>query len=389
MTKPKNIHLKIALVCDWYFPRVGGIESHLRELGKKLCENGHQVHVITPIPDIPSIRDTIPTPCDAKARDFRVIRISTPLFPYFHFMISKNGITKLENILKSEKYDLVHCHFSYVSPFAFGGLYLVKKLRLPGIITFHSFLGKFTWALKMLDNWLGWSKWPVTFSAVSHGVAQDVKKSGVKRTIEVLSNGINPQDWTVSPREHAPHHIQIVSVMRLSKRKRPSHLIKIMDRIRGRINKDTSFKLIIIGDGFEYNKLSRMIKKRGLKNNITLMGVQTTEKIKLIFSKSDIFVLPTILESFGIAALEARCAGLPVVAMEHGGVKSFIRHGKEGFLAKNDHEMADHIIRLINGHDLLTTISKNNINTPCAITWEQVIPEHERLYKKSRDILQP
>jgi len=382
MNKPKNNHLKIALVCDWYLPRVGGIESHLRDLGAKLCQNGHQVHVITPIPY------TAPTPDTEKTGDVRVIRISTPLFPYFHFMITKKGITKLEAILKTERYDLIHCHFSYVSPFAFGGLYLVKKLKIPGVITFHSFLGRFTRVLKLLDKWLEWSTWPVIFSAVSQGVVQDVKKAGVKKKIEILSNGINPHDWAVSPREPDLHHIQIVSVMRLSKRKRPSHLIRIIDRIRGRINQDLSFRLIIIGDGFEYHKLSRMIKNLGLEKHVTLMGFQTVEKIRLVFSKSDIFVLPTIFESFGIAALEARCAGLPVVAMNHGGVKSFIRHGQEGLLAKNDQEMEDHLLRLINDHDLLTAISKNNVNTPCAITWKQVLLEHERLYKKSMAILQ-
>ncbi len=382
MNKPKNNHLKIALVCDWYLPRVGGIESHLRDLGAKLSQNGHQVHVITPIPD------TTPTPDTEKTGAVKVIRVSTPLFPYFHFMITKKGIIKLEAVLKAERYDLVHCHFSYISPFAFGGLYLVKKLKIPGIITFHSFLGRFTRVLKLLDKWLEWSKWPVIFSAVSHGVVQDVKKAGVKKKIEILSNGINPHDWAVSPREPDLHHIQIVSVMRLSKRKRPSHLIRIIDRIRGQINQDLSFRLIIIGDGFEYDKLSRMIKKLGLEKHVTLMGFQTAEKIRQIFSKSDIFVLPTIFESFGIAALEARCAGLPVVAMNHGGVKSFIRHGQEGLLAENDQEMADHLLRLINDHDLLTAISKNNITTPCAITWKQVLLEHERLYKKSRAILQ-
>jgi len=173
MTQPENIHLKIALGCDWYFPRVGGIESHLRELGKKLCENGHQVHVITPIPDTAA-----PASCPANPENFRVIRISTPLFPYFHFMISRKGITKLEHILTSEKYDLAHSHFSYVSPFAFGGFCLVKKLKIPEIITFHSFLGRFTVALKVLDIWLKWSRWPVIFSAVSREVAQVIKKSG-------------------------------------------------------------------------------------------------------------------------------------------------------------------------------------------------------------------
>ncbi len=367
--------LKIALVCDWYLPRIGGIESHLKELGTRLTRKGHDVHVITPIPGT------------KKTGDLKIIRISTPLLPYFNVMISKKGILSLEAVLKSEKYDLVHCHFSYISPFAFAGLCLMKKHHIPGMITFHSFLGEFTRVLRLMDRITGWARWPFVFSAVSDRISMEVRQAGVSGEIETLPNGIDPQYWAV-PRKHPdPAHIQLVSVMRLTMRKRPLHLIKIMHGIRKKIHGHIFWKLIIIGKGFEYTKMRRLIKKLDLGSHIILMGALPQEKIKQVFSQSDIFVLPSILESFGIAALEARCAGLPVVAMGHGGIRSFIRHGKEGLLADNDMDMGVKLLELINDDKRLRQISIHNRSHPCPLTWKKVLAEHERLYYKSMALL--
>ncbi|MDA1108661.1 MAG: glycosyltransferase family 4 protein, partial [Nitrospinae bacterium] len=105
-------------------------------------------------------------------------------------------------------------------------------------------------------------------------------------------------------------------------------------------------------------------------------------------SRTDIYVQPTRWESFGIAALEARCAGLPVVAKIKGGVKGFIRHGQEGLLAKSDQELADHLVRLITDPKLRESIARHNREVVPPLDWKEAMREHEALYRQAIGLVQ-
>src|SRR5437016_1100971 len=101
--------MKVALVCDWYHPRIGGIELHLQDLARQLVGAGHDVVVITPTPGSDSV-DGVP-----------VRRINAPRAPLFGFMHTPGGIRALGNALSAERVDVAHCHVSIVSPAALGG----------------------------------------------------------------------------------------------------------------------------------------------------------------------------------------------------------------------------------------------------------------------------
>ena len=117
-----------------------------------------------------------------------------------------------------------------------------------------------------------------------------------------------------------------------------------------------------------------------------LTGRQSRQAIREIFSKADIHICASKWESFGIAALEARCAGLPVVALESGGVKEIIQNGQEGLLAKTDREMSGQIVRLILDQRLRASIAQHNRENPPPMNWENVIAEHMRLYQLAIDM---
>jgi len=370
----EKMPLKIALLCDWYLPKVGGMELHLHDLALRLAEKGHVVHVLTPVPG------------RAETDGIRVHRLNVPLFQYIRLTWTLGAFREIASIIRKERYDVLHCHTSYIAPAAYGGAYLSNKLGVPAVITFHSILGHFIRVLAALNRLFHWSRWPVVFSAVSQVVASDIKRLVSPREVHILPDAVDPSEWKVRPIQRGSREIRIVSVMRMSPRKRGKALMKIIDRVRTRIPRDISLKVIIIGDGIQRKALERMISRLRLEDTVKMVGYQTRTAIRDYFAHADIFVLPAKLESFGIAALEARCAGLPVVAMKNTGVEEFICHGREGLLAETDHEMVALLVRLILDRELRLSMARHNRETPPFTNWEEVIAKHMELYQLAIDM---
>lgn len=368
--------LKIALVCDWYFPRFGGLELHLRDVALQLVAQGHEVHIVT------GIRG------ESELDGLRIHRLNVPLFPKHRFVYTPGAVRRLRTILQAEEFDVVHCHVSYVSPTAFIGAYLGQRMGIPTVVTFHSFIGRFRSVLAGLDLIFRWSSWPVVFTAVSGTVASHVRPLLGRRTLPLLPNGVNASDWRIDPAARDPHEVHLVSVMRLKVRKRPKALIRIVRRVRDRLPREMGLRLTIVGDGPLRDAVQRLIGRYHLDDTITLVGFQPRDAIRRIFASADIFVLPTVLESFGIAALEARSAGLPVVARTQAGISEFIHHGEEGLLAESDHEMVELLLQLAMDPTLRAAMAAHNRDTPGpATSWREVIDRHLALYRQAGEVI--
>jgi glycosyltransferase involved in cell wall biosynthesis len=367
---------KIALVCDWFLPKMGGTEIHMRDLADRLAQEGHDVHVITPYPG------------DEEGERFKIHRLNVPLLPVFEVVYTAAPFRKIKAIFKREAFDIVHCHANIISPMPYGSLYLSKKLGIPSVITWDSIIGPYRWALAVLDLIFNWSKWPVMFSGVSEVVVRDIKFLVKNKNVAVLHNALDALEWKVTPVERDADEIWIVSVMRLFRKKRGAALIGIMPDVLDRIPSNIRVKLKIIGKGPKRDSLEVQIKRLGLEDVVELSGYKTRDEIRELFSRTDIYVQPTRWESFGIAALEARCAGLPVVAKSKGGVKGFIRHGQEGLLAKSDQELADHLVSLIVDPNLRESIARHNREVVPSLDWKQAMAEHEALYRDAIGLVQ-
>jgi glycosyltransferase involved in cell wall biosynthesis len=363
--------LKIALVCDWYLPQMGGTEIHMRDSADRLQQEGHEVHVITPYPG------------DEDGEKFKIHRLNVPLLPYAGCVYTRSAFRKIESLLRREAFDVVHCHANIISPTAYGSLYLSRKLGIPAVITWDSILGPYRWGLALLDQVFRWTQWPVMFSGVSEVVVQDIKHLVKSENVAVLHNALNVLEWKVTPAERDADEIWIVSVMRLFRKKRGKALIRILPEVLRRIPGNIRVKVKIVGKGPKRDSLEKQIERLGLTDTVELLGYKTRDEIRRIFSRTDIYVQPTRWESFGLAVLEARCAGLSVVAKSHGGVKGFIRHGQEGLLAKSDQEMADHLVRLIVDTSLRESIARHNRDTTSPLDWKQAMLEHETLYRQA------
>lgn len=368
--------LKIALLCDWYLPHRGGIELQTHDLALQLSRLGHDVHIITPIPG------------SAEVDGIRVHRINAPLFPFFGFIWTARPFREMVALFAREGFDVVHCQASYVAPTAYGGAYLSQRLGIPTLVTFHSVLLHFAQVLAAANHCVRWSAWSVVFSAVSDVVKSETQELVGSRPVHVLSNGIDTSFWKASPpvwqnggKPNAQEAL-VVSVMRFSPRKRGTALLRLIAETRSRLPETVSLKLVIVGEGRLRSYMERLIGLYCLEDTVELMGYQSRQRIREIFTQADVFVLTSVVESFGIAALEARCAGLPVVARESG-VNAFIQNGREGFLARTDREMADHLVRLITDVQLRRSIARHNWETRPHFDWDVVIPKCLHLYQEA------
>lgn len=363
--------MKVALVCDWYHPRIGGIELHLQDLARRLIADGHEVVAITPTPGADSVDGV------------RVRRINAPRAPHFGFLYTPSGVRSLGNALAAERVDVAHCHVSIISPAALGGALEAEQRGIPVLLTFHSVVPQTQMLARAAGAMLGTNRWRARFSAVSDRVANGVRPIAGSRSLAILPNGIDVDYWRVDSKPRRASAVELISVMRLNPKKRPLALVGLVKRINAMLSSPERVRLRIIGDGPQRARLERAVRNNGLEGQIELLGHRTREQIRQLFAESDVFVLPTVRESFGLAALEARCAGLPVVAMAASGVAEIVRHGREGLLARSDSELATHVATLVRDPMRRHAIAEHNRDTTPPFDWSHVIDTHVALYREA------
>ena len=160
--------------------------------------------------------------------------------------------------------------------------------------------------------------------------------------------------------------------MRLAPRKRPLHLLRMITQLRTRAP-PTSTCASTSSARARSGDRSSAIDRPALRSVVDLPRAARPRGIRELYARADIFVAPANLESFGIAALEARCAGVPVVAKARTGIREFVEHGREGLLAAGDHEMVDQLQRLVGDPELRAQISAFNTATPARCEWPEVV----------------
>jgi glycosyltransferase involved in cell wall biosynthesis len=302
-------------------------------------------------------------------------------------VLTPRAVRSIGDVLRRERFDVAHCHVSIVSPAAIGGARQAQALGIPTTVTFHSVVPQTRLLAAGLDLAIHASRWPVVFSAVSARVARDIQPLAGSKPVYLLPNGVDASFWQSSPSVAAPRErtFEIVSVMRLNAKKRPFALIEMMRRLVKRCPPpaDARPRLRIAGDGPLRASLRRAIQRFGLERDVELLGVRSRDELRAIFAASDVFVMPAIRESFGLAALEARCAGLPVVAMAASGVAELIEHGRDGLLAHSDAELLLHLETLSRDSLLRGRIAAHNRDAPPRCDWDSTLGAHLDIYSEA------
>ena len=354
--------MRILHVTDAYLPRLGGIEMHVHDLAQAQAAAGDEVDIIT----MTRGRGTLDAPGSAM-----VIR-----------PVDDDGVLDKWRFLLANRtygadrgYDVVHAHCSTVSLLSF---FAFGTPGVPRLMTVHSLWRRYTPLYTGFDYTLHWSNWAGLWTAVSEVAADGVRRAARgPLDVPVLPNGIDLELWTPAVRTPEPDHLRIIAVMRLATRKRPMTLLRILRSVRRRVPADIRVSATILGDGPSRPQMEAYLRRHDMTSWVTLPGHLPRSEVKHAMASSDVFVAPAVLESFGIAALEAHAAGLPVVGRRGTGLSDFIRDGEGGVLVGSDREM----VSVLAGMATERTHESVPRSTSLAqFNWPNVVERHRELY---------
>jgi glycosyltransferase involved in cell wall biosynthesis len=357
--------MRILHVTDAYLPRLGGIEMHVHDLARAQVAAGDEVDILT----MTSGRGAIDSPTSVG-----VIR-------------PKDGaglLSKARFILRhrsygvDQGYDVVHAHISTISLLAF---FALGTPGVPRLVTLHSMWQRYAFAYRLFDRLLHWSTWPVKYSAVSQVAADGMRATARgELDISVISNGIDLDLWTPGLRTSEPGQLRILAVMRLAARKRPLTLLRILKSVRAQVPAEIALTATILGEGRSRAQMERYLDRHNMADWVHLPGHLPRTEVRHMMSQSDVFVAPATLESFGIAALEAHAAGLPVVGRSGNGLSEFIRDGEGGVLVDSDREMSTVLAQMATERTHETVLRSSSLES---FSWPAVVERHRDLYEKA------
>jgi len=359
--------MRIALATDWFAPRMGGIEAQLEQLATRLAARGHDVDVLT----------TTPGACDGAT--FRVRRLDVLRLPAADVAISP----RLPGIVARELgrgYDVVHAHVSVVSPLAYTATIVARSMRMPTVVTFHSVLRHKRHLLRLGRLLGGASRLDVSWSAVSGTVARQAQ-SALDADVRLLPNGTRLDFWrdATSPGGQTRDRIVLVSAGRLERKKRPLQLVRAF--MEARRQTGVAAELIIAGEGSLRRALGHVIATAP-DAGVRLLAWRDRDALRDLYRNADAFVMASEREAFGIAALEARAAGLPIIAMRAAGCADFLTHEHDALLSADDVDLEANIARFLVDADLRARL--RSADTPLErYDWSAVISAHEQTYARA------
>jgi glycosyltransferase involved in cell wall biosynthesis len=380
--------VKIVHVTDCYLPRLGGIELQVHDLATRQAVAGHDVTIVTTTAGVAS----------PSRPALEVVRAAKPGHPAERIMYRSTRAAIRGLTPELGRFDLVHVHASSFSPLSFLAAHHASGRGVPSVATVHSLWAKATPLFRAADLLTGWGDWQVVWSAVSNAAAASLRGIlGGRAPVTILPNGIDPEEWNLARDAGAPSLVgpgpagpdglpgalRVAAVSRLARRKRILQLVEILQAAHDRLPPGVVLDVNVLGEGPQRKEIERYLRRHDMEGWVHLLGRRSRAEIRHVFARSDLFVAPARLESFGIAALEGRCAGLPVVARAGTGVEDFVADGVEGWLVRSDADMVDAIVRLARRPETLARVAEHNQTVPARISWKVVLDECEDLYERA------
>ncbi|MGB8376051.1 MAG: N-acetyl-alpha-D-glucosaminyl L-malate synthase BshA [Salegentibacter sp.] len=372
--------MKIAIVC---YPTFGGSGVVATELGLALSRRGHEIHFIT---------YKQPVRLDQLSSNVRFHEVHVPEYPLFHYQPYELALSsKLVNMVKLHGIELLHVH--YAIPHAYAG-YMAKKMleeqgiKLPMVTTLHGT------DITLVGNH-PFYKPAVTFSINNSDVVTSVSESlrkdtlklfDIKRNIEVVPNFIDVtkydrQSFTDCQREMMAKKEEkiITHISNFRKVKRIDDVIKVFFEIQKKINS----RLMMVGEGPEKEMAEDLVSELRLDDKVMFLG--ESHEIDKVLSFSDLFLLTSETESFGLAALEAMVNGVPVICSNTGGLPEVNVQGFSGYLSKvgDVDEMAANAISILQDEATLQKFKENAHSVAEKFDINEIVPQYERLYEKA------
>ena len=374
--------MKIAIVC---YPTFGGSGVVATELGLELAHRGHEIHFIT---YSQPVRLALLNP------NVHYHEVNVPEYPLFHYQPYELALSsKLVDMVKLYGIELLHVH--YAIPHAYAG-YMAKQMLktegidIPMVTTLHGT------DITLVGNHPVY-KPAVTFSINQSDAVTSVSQSlkdetyklfNVTQDIHVIPNFIeldkNLKDPNIPCRRGviAKEDERIVThISNFRKVKRIPDVIKIFYKIQQEIPS----RLMMVGDGPEKERAEMLCRDLGIHEKVIFFG--NSNEIDMILSYSDLFLLPSETESFGLAALEAMAWGVPVISTNGGGLPEVNFDGVSGYLSDvgDVAQMAANAIKILSDDVALSKFKRNALDVAKQFDIKNILPLYEELYQQAID----
>ncbi|MBE7175664.1 MAG: N-acetyl-alpha-D-glucosaminyl L-malate synthase BshA [Mucilaginibacter polytrichastri] len=373
--------MKIGIVC---YPTFGGSGVVATELGKALADSGHQVHFIT---------YSQPVRLDFFSANLFYHEVAIAKYPLFDYAPYELALaSRLVDVVRFEKLDILHVH--YAIPHA-SAAFMAKQIlatfgiHIPVVTTLHG--TDITLVGKDVTY-----KPVVTFSInQSDGVtavSEDLKKATyenfeIEKDIRVIPNFIDMERFNLKPRDHfrraiAPQDERIlIHTSNFRRVKRTQDVIRVF----AKITEQLPAKLLMVGDGPERSNAEQLCRDLGVVNNVRFLGKQ--DAIEEILSVSDLFMMPSESESFGLAALEAMACGVPVISTNAGGLPELNIDGYSGYLSNvgDVQDMAEKSLLILKDETRLAEFKANALARAKEFDLKLILPLYESYYQEIID----
>ena len=370
--------MKIGIVL---YPTFGGSGIVATELGKALSKKGHEIHFIT---------YSEPVRLGELRKNIFYHEVRTSDYPLFKFTPYEQVLTsKLVDVVKFERLDILHVH--YAIPHA-SAAYMAQQIlkdqgiEIPFITTLHgtdiTLVGKDPSFEPVINFSINKSN---RVTAVSENLKKETfELFDIKNNIEVIPNFICLKEYKLDnndyyKKRYAPNNEKIIChVSNFRKVKRIQDVIIAFEGI----SKEIDAKLLLVGDGPERARLEQISRNSKFNKNIFFLG--SLKSTKEVLNISDLFMLPSSKESFGLSALEAMACGVPVIASESGGIPEVVLHGKSGLLnsVRDTYQMTKNALKLLSNESLLKSFKSNAYKQAMKFDIELILPKYEKLYEQ-------
>ncbi|MGN0002014.1 MAG: N-acetyl-alpha-D-glucosaminyl L-malate synthase BshA [Sphingobacterium composti] len=371
--------MKIGIVC---YPTFGGSGVVATELGKGLASKGHEVHFIT---------YNKPARLDFFLENLYYHEVSISQYPLFDFPPYESALaSKLVDVVRFEKLDVLHVH--YAIPHA-SAAYLAKQIlktygiNIPVVTTLHgtdiTLVGKDKTFKPVVTFSINESDGVTTVS--ENLKSQTLESFEITRDIQVIPNFIDLTRFVNKNREHfkkaiAPGNERIlVHTSNFRKVKNTQDVVRIFHKVSQVIPS----KLLMVGDGPERSNAEELSRQLGISNSVRFLGKQ--DAVEEILSVSDLFLMPSSSESFGLAALEAMACRVPVISSNIGGLPELNVQGITGFLSDvgDIEDMSNNAIYILEDCDRLEVFKQAAYEHATKFEISQILPLYEEYYQKA------
>lgn len=369
--------MKIGILC---YPTYGGSGIVATELGMILAQQGHEVHFIS---------SNLPARLDMTRANIFFHKVQVENYPLFKFPPYDIALSStIYQVVTLYDLDILHAH--YAIPFAYSAFYAKQMLKeegkdIPLITTLHgtdiTLVGQHPSYKKAVEFSINQSD---AITSVSESLRKDTLRNfNIKKDINVITNFIDNQlflEYNECCRDQFADHGEklLIHVSNLRSVKRIEDVLAVFKNVQNEIPS----KLIIIGEGPDMEKINCFLSENPeLINKIRLLG--KVNELYRVLKLTDVFLLPSEQESFGLAALEAMAAGVPVISSNAGGIPEVNIHGTTGFVANiGDVEtMTKYTKELLSDEDLLAKMKLNAKENAELFDIKNIIPQYLKLYQ--------